>query len=114
MSETLRRHVDAFNARDLDALLAGFTEDAVWFTGTTAVRGIDELTDLFADAMTQLLPTLTIQDVLTEGDRVAAQLTETLTHDGQKRTFAIAGFYRLRDGRITSAKIYREGSAELA
>ncbi|WP_328607162.1 nuclear transport factor 2 family protein [Amycolatopsis sp. NBC_00345] len=114
MSEALRRHVDAFNARDLDALLAGFTEDAVWVTGTTVVRGIDELTDLFADAMTQLLPTLTIQDVLTDGDRVAAQLTETLTHDGQERTFAIAGFYRLRDGRITSAKIYREGSAELA
>lgn len=25
-----------------------------------------------------------------------------------------AGFYQLRDGRIASAKIYREGSAELA
>jgi hypothetical protein len=28
--------------------------------------------------------------------------------------YSIAGFYRLRDGRIASAKIYREGSAELA
>ncbi|MDT8915710.1 nuclear transport factor 2 family protein [Amycolatopsis sp. PS_44_ISF1] len=113
MSEALRRHVAAFNDRDLDALLAGFTEDAAWVTGTTVVRGIVELTTLFADAMTQLLPTLTIQHVLTDGDRVAAQLTETLTHDGEEHTFAIAGFYRFRDGHIASAKIYREGSAEL-
>ncbi|WP_326569093.1 nuclear transport factor 2 family protein [Amycolatopsis rhabdoformis] len=113
MSEILRRHVAAFNARDLAALLAGFTNDAVWITGTTVVRGRAELTDLFRAAMTQLLPTLTIDDLLVDGDRVAAQLTERLTHNGEARTFPIAGFYHLRDGRIASAKIYREGSAEL-
>jgi hypothetical protein len=29
------------------------------------------------------------------------------------RTFAIAGFYVMRDGLIASAKIYREGSADI-
>ncbi|GAA3163116.1 hypothetical protein GCM10010466_62570 [Planomonospora alba] len=75
--------------------------------------GRGELTELFAAAMTGLLPTLTIQNLLAEDDRAACQMTETLTVDGQERTFFIAGFYRLRGGRIASAKIYREGSAEI-
>jgi limonene-1,2-epoxide hydrolase len=110
----LRRHVDAFNARDLDALMAGFTPDASWVTGTSVARGHDELTGLFAGAMAGLLPTLRIQNLLADGDRAACELTETLTFEGEQRTYSIAGFYRLRDGRIASAKIYREGSAELA
>jgi hypothetical protein len=105
--------VAAFNARDLDALMAGFTEDASWITGSTVVRGLGELTELFAAAMQGLLPTLTIQNLITVGDRAACEMIETLTFDGEDLTFAIAGFYRLREGRIASAKIYREGSAEL-
>ncbi|WP_159945369.1 MULTISPECIES: nuclear transport factor 2 family protein [unclassified Nocardiopsis] len=109
----VRAHVAAFNARDLDALMAGFTADASWVTGTTTARGREELTALFADAMRHLLPTLTLHELLCAHDRVACQMTETLTVEGRERTFPIAGFYRVRDGRIASAKIYREGSAEL-
>lgn len=110
----VRRHVDAFNARDLDALMAGFTPDALWVTGTSVARGRGELTELFAGAMEGLLPTLTIRDLLAEGDRAACQMTETLTVAGEERTFSIAGFYQLNAGLIASAKIYREGSAEIS
>ncbi|QRP44576.1 nuclear transport factor 2 family protein [Amycolatopsis sp. FDAARGOS 1241] len=113
MSDLLRRHVAAFNDRDVEALLAGFTDDAGWITGTTVARGRAGLRELFESAVTRLLPTLTIDTVVADGDVVAAELTERLTHEGEDRTFAIAAFYRLRDGRIASAKIYREGSAEL-
>lgn len=109
----VRGHVDAFNSRDLGGLMAGFTDDAVWITGTTTVRGRAELAELFADAMAGLLPTLVIESLLADGDRVAGQLTETLTVDGDERTFSIAGFYQLRNGLIASAKIYREGSADI-
>jgi hypothetical protein len=110
----VRRHVDAFNARDLDALMAGFTEDASWVTGATIARGRGELTVLFAGAMAGLLPTLVIQNLLAEGDRAACQMTEMLTVARAERTFFIAAFYQLRGGRIASAKVYREGSAEIA
>ncbi|WP_033291959.1 nuclear transport factor 2 family protein [Amycolatopsis jejuensis] len=113
MSEALRRHVAAFNGRDLHALLDGFTDDAVWITGSSVVRGRDELTELFSSAMEQLLPTLTVENVIADGDQIAAQLTERLTHNGSEQIFAIAGFYRLDGDRIASAKVYREGSAEL-
>jgi uncharacterized protein (TIGR02246 family) len=107
----IREQVRAFNTRDLEALLAGFTDDAVWITGTTVVRGRAELAELFADAMAGLLPTLTVQTLLVQGDRAAAQMTETLTAHGEEQTFSIAAFYTLRGGRIASAKVYREGSA---
>jgi ketosteroid isomerase-like protein len=110
----IRRHVDAFNTRDLAALMAGFTEDALWVTGTSVARGHGELTELFAGAMEGLLPTLVVRDLLAEGDRVACELTETLTVDSEERTFAIAGFYHLRGAQIAAAKIYREGSAVLS
>lgn len=109
----VRRHVAAFNARDVEGLMAGFTEDAVWVTGTTVVRGRAELTGFFASAMEGLLPSLAVETLLAADDRVACELTETLTTAGEERTFSIAGFYELRDGLISAAKIYREGSADV-
>jgi uncharacterized protein len=107
----VRRHLDAFNAGDLDALMAGFTDDAVWITGTTAVRGRADLTAFFSAAISELAPALTVQDLFADGDRAACQMNETLTVRGEARTVSIAAFYQLRDGRIASAKVYREGSA---
>jgi uncharacterized protein len=52
--------------------------------------------------------------VLVNPDRAACQLIERLTVRSEERVCFIAGFYEFRDGRIASAKIYREGSAEVA
>jgi ketosteroid isomerase-like protein len=109
----VRAHIRAFNERDLAALTAGFTQDAHWVTGSTEVRGREQLAEFFGAAMTGLLPTLTVHELLVDGDRAACRMTESLTLDGVPRSFAIAGFFRLRDGLISSAKIYREGSAEV-
>lgn len=110
----MRAHVEAFDARDLDALLAGFTDDAVLITGTTTVRGRTDLTALFDEAMRGLLPTLEVGDLLAERDRAACRMTETLTYRGERRTCPIAAFYELRHGRVAWAKVYREGSADVA
>lgn len=108
----LRAHVAAFNARDLDALLAGFAPDAHWVTGGYAVRGRVELRAFFAAALAGLLPTLEIRALVADGSAVAAELIERFTHDGTEKVAAIAGFYRFRDGLIARATIYREGSAD--
>ncbi len=57
-------------------------------------------------------PHLTIQTMLSDGDQVACELTEQLVVDDATRVDHIAGFYRVHSGRITKAKIYREGSAD--
>ena len=114
VAATIGNHVRAFNDRDIDALMSGFADDACWITGSSVVRGRAELTEFFTSAMAGLLPTLTIKDLLVTSDRAACQLIESLIVSGEEKTCFIAGFYELRDGRIAWAKIYREGSAELA
>ncbi len=114
IEDLIKEHVEAFNARDVEALMAGFADDAVWITGKTTARGRAELADLFAGAMKGLLPTLAIQNLITGEGQAAAQLVEVFTYEGVERTDHIAGFYVIKEGRIASAKIYREGSADVA
>jgi len=111
--DVVRRHVDAFDAGDLDALLACFAADATWVTGADGFRGHDELRELFAGAFAALRPRLHVDVLLVDGDRVACELREDLVVDGAARTDHIAGFYRVDDGLIAAAKIYREGSASI-
>lgn len=112
--DVLVEHIEAFNARDVDRLMAGFTDDAEWVTGRDVVRGRAALTGFFAGAMSELLPTLELLDIVAAGDRAAAELHETWHHDGETRRAHIAGFYRLQGNRIRRAKIFREGSADPA
>lgn len=112
IEDLVRAHVDAFNARDLARLLAGFADDARWVTGRYSASGRRELTELFDGAMKALLPTLAITDLIAGADRAAAQMVEHYTHDGVEHVDHIAGFFVFRDGLIASAKIYREGSAD--
>ena len=110
----VKRHLDAFNEQDLDALMAGLSEDATWVTGTDRLRGVAALRELFASAFADLAPLLHIESLVVDGDRVASELREEYTVDGVARTDHIAAFYRVENGLITAVKIYREGSADVS
>ncbi len=107
--ELVRAHVRAFNQRDLAGLLRTLTDDAVWTTGRTTVRGRAGLAAFFEGALTGLDAALTVRTLVTDGRIAAAELVETF---GGARAVPIAGFYELADGRIARARIYREGSAD--
>ena len=114
LERTIRDHVAAFNAQDLQRLLTGLAEDAVWQTGQHTFCGRDELATLFSEAFRTIAPELAIRSMLIDQDRVACELLETMTIDGAAREDFIAGFYRVdTNGVITSAKIYRQGSADV-
>jgi hypothetical protein len=68
----------------------------------------------FAAAISGLLPTLQVLAVVAEADTAAAELLELYQFQQVARTALIAGFYTVEDGRISRAKIYREGSADPA
>jgi hypothetical protein len=108
------RHIDAFNAHDLDALMACFSTDPSWATGVDRFQGAAALRALFAGAFEALAPRLSLQTLLVQGDQVACELREDYSAEGVDRTDHIAGFFRVEDGRITGAKIYREGSADIS
>ncbi|GAA2101977.1 MULTISPECIES: nuclear transport factor 2 family protein [Brevibacterium] len=107
----VERHVSAFNAKDLDALLADFTEDARWVTGDYAVPA-GGLRDFFGQAMSAVLPTLTVVRVIDGGESVVAEMTEEWTYEGVVKSAALLAVFDLEEGRIARAKIYREGSAD--
>jgi ketosteroid isomerase-like protein len=110
----ITEHLAAFNAHDTDRLLAGFDRDAVWVTGQDEFRGLPALRDLFDAGLWELTPSLTTVSLLIEGDRAAAELRERITVAGRVEEFSIALFAEVAGGLIRRAKVYREGSADLA
>lgn len=110
--EVVRAHLDAFNAGDVDALLAVFAEDAVFATGEHLVIGARGLRAMFSEALAELSPTLTLRGQVVQGEVVACELSEQLTVEGTEFAFALAAFYTVRDGRIVRVKVYREGTAQ--
>ncbi|MDX6257885.1 MAG: uncharacterized protein QOJ11_4219 [Frankiales bacterium] len=109
----VREHIAAFNAHSTERLLAGFAADAVWRTGADVFEGEAGLAHLFDPWLWTLSPSLTLGNLVAEGSRVAVQLVEELTVDGELQRMDIAVFFEIRDGKIVSAKVYREGSADL-
>jgi len=114
VEKVIRDHVAAFNAQDLPRLLAGLADDVVWRTGQDTFQGHDELATLFSEAFSAIAPSLTIRSLLVDEDRAACEMVERMTVDGAVREDFIAGFYRVNaEGVITTAKIYRQGSADV-
>ncbi|HEU5349424.1 MAG TPA: nuclear transport factor 2 family protein [Ktedonobacterales bacterium] len=114
VEQAIRNHIAAFNAHDLQRLLAGLADDAVWQTGRDTFRGRPELATLFQRAFSAIAPRLTIRSLLIDQDKAACEMVEHMAVDGDTRQDFIAGFYRVDDdGIIRTAKIYRQGSADI-
>ena len=109
----IHAHVAAFNADDLEAVVAGFAEDAVFANGDQLIVGRRGIRALFGQALGQVRATLEVRTAIAQGNAVACELTELVTVGEQTFEFHLAGFYTVHGGVITRAKIYREGTAEV-
>lgn len=109
--DLLHRHIEAFNAGDADSLLADFTPTATWVTGDYTVPS-GELRPFFETAMRSIRPRLGLIRTIDGGATVAAEMTETWTHQGETKSAALVAVFDLEEGKIDQAKIYREGSAD--
>ena len=109
----VREHLAAFNAHDTDRLLAGMATDVVWRTGRDTFHGRDLLADVFDAWLWAMSPALEVRSLLTGPGTAAVELTERLTVEGEEHSFAIAVFFRVADGLIAEAVVYREGNADL-
>lgn len=114
MSQTqdlVKRHIDAFNNHDVDALLANFAPSAEWVTGDyTVPKG--QLREFFTSAMKSITPQLTLRRSIGGGDAVAIEMTESWTNEGTSKSAALIAVLDLSDGKIARAKVYREGSSD--
>lgn len=115
----VRRYVAAFNAGDFDALRALFTEDAV-VQGVLGWGGMDVVVPIWRDLHSAFAPQLTIEEMVADGDRVAARYTERGRFGGAFRGRAPTGlgyevtameWFELRDGRIARRWGARDSAA---
>lgn len=108
--EVVARHVAAFNARDLDAVVETFADDAVFATGDELYVGRRGIRALFSDSFdAPLLAEMEVRRAVTEGDTAACELVERLTVEGRTTELVLAAFYTVRRGEIVRVKVYREG-----
>jgi uncharacterized protein len=106
-------HIEAFNAHDTEQLMAGFAADAVWATGQDVAHGHAELAEVFDAWLWTLDPRLTVRTLAADASVVAAELREEFTVKGERRAMNIAVFFEIRNGQILTAKVYREGAADV-
>ena len=107
--DPVRAHIDAFNARDLEGVLATFADDAVFAAGDELVVGVRSLRLLFGDAFAAPVDAkLALRHAVVQGDVVACELTETLTVETTSHDLEVAAFYTVRRGELTRVKIYRD------
>ena len=107
--EAVRAHLEAFNARDPEAVVATFTDDAVFAAGEQIVVGRRALHTMFADAFgAPIHARLDVRQAVVDEQTVACELTETITVEGATHELDVAAFYRVRDGLLSRVKVYRD------
>lgn len=109
--ELVNRHIAAFNAQKVDALLADFTTSATWVTGDYAVPE-GGLREFFTSAMQSLTPQLSLNRVIDGGEVVAAEMCEVWSTGDEQKSAELMAVFDLIGGTIARAKIYREGTAD--
>jgi hypothetical protein len=102
-------HVAAFNQTDLDAVMAGFADDAVFTAAEQTVIGARAIRGLFADSFASpVRAELVLERVVLGGDTAACELAEHLTVDDVTHTIDVAAFYTVRDDQLVRVRIYRD------
>lgn len=107
--EVVERHLAAFNAADLDAVMADFDDEAVFATAEQLVVGARSIRALFGDSFAAPVEArLALQRAVEQGGTVACELRETLSTDGVVHELDVAAFYSVRRGRLARVRIYRD------
>ena len=119
--ETVRRLIDAWNRRDLDAMLDLGGEELVFANSLTAVepgtrRGRDEVIEvarkqweILADARIE------VDEFFDRGDEIIAlvRLSRSMPGSDTRIEEPALGSYRFRDGKITQVEVLGFGRTEV-
>ena len=105
----VEEHIRAFNACDLDAVMAGFDDDAVFSTADQLAVGARAISRLFAESFdAPASARLDLLRAVVDDDTVGCELTEQISVEGIQHVLDVAAFYTVRSGRIARVRIYRD------
>lgn len=107
--DVVRGHLAAFNAGDVDALVAGFAEDATFADGGQLLVGRRQIAKVFADAFAMPAEVvLELRQAVVDGDTAGCELLERVTVGGDTTDLDVAAFYTVRGGLLVRVRVYRE------
>lgn len=107
--DAIAHHIDAYNRRDIDSLLDGFSEDAVLRTANERFVGRGALHELFTGAFDAPDETkLFMRGAVVENGSAACELTERLYDGDQEYDSEFVGLYTVLAGRIVRARLYHD------
>lgn len=105
-------HLSAFNAGDVDLVVALFADDAVFTSGDQLVIGRRALTALFTAAFGgPVTARLELRRAIVQDDTAACELVERLAIGGGVTEFPVAAFYTVRGGQLVHVRVYRDAPA---
>jgi steroid delta-isomerase-like uncharacterized protein len=121
--KVLEQAIQRWNATDRDGWAALYTEDVVYEgPGGARISGLTDLKERYFDALVTAAPDRGSSDVvlIAEGDHVVEQARYVGTHTGtwrnpdgaeipatgKKIDFPFVGIFQIRDGKISSIRIY--------
>ena len=121
--KVLEQAIQRWNATDRDGWAALYTEDVVYEgPGGAHISGLADLKERYFDALVTAAPDRGSSDVvlIAEGDHVVEQARYVGTHTGtwrnpdgaeipatgKKIDFPFVGIFQVRDGKISSIRIY--------
>ncbi len=121
--KVLEQAIQRWNATDRDGWAALYTEDVVYEgPGGARISGLADLEEKYFDALVTAAPDRVSTDVvlIAEGDHVVEQARYVGTHTGtwrnpdgaeipatgKKIDFPFVGIFQVRDGKISSIRIY--------
>jgi ketosteroid isomerase-like protein len=110
--EHVRSYYEALNTGDADAVARHFTEDAThYYTRLGPHEGGRTIADHAALAVSAIEGRWTIEDAITDGERVAIEWTMTWRHpeSGEQRLDRGTEWFELRDGLISEVRAYHHG-----
>lgn len=99
-------YVEAINARDLDALLTLFAEDARLRHPFGVYEGREELSEFYGDMVIPAETTLTIHRVVAEGSLAAVEISALSPHAPDTPQYALDLFEIDDAGKVSELAVY--------
>ena len=114
--DAVRGFIEAFNEGRLDRLAENYIEyDLAYPGGTSTLEDFEEKMDRLGEVLPDL--TLSIEDMIAEGETVAVDLIASATHEGEfygvegtgeRLEWALTMFMRVEDGEIVEVRVLRD------
>lgn len=107
--DAVERHIDACNRCDVEAVIDGFADDAVFRAAGEVFVGTEALYELFSETFAGPDRTvLNLRSSVVQNGTAACELTEQIETESGRYDSDFFGLYTVHSGKIVRVRLYRD------